>query len=329
VQHFIAYQLRGLRQAVEQQGGRVFRMGPGETCAPRPAARTLVEPGAFPSVLSRPSQFDRILHAETGLCVSHHRYAGAEFRIDGFSHHCVTIQLAGRTHHRRQVGEHRGDGTAIVGNFFTTVAGRPIDWRWDRPAEVVNAWIAPGRLHESLAPDGGAIELLDRFCADDPLLAQIGLAFRSQAVEPRPFARLMIDGLVATLLAHLGQRHSSRAAPAQPLAAGGLSARRLKRVLDHIDMNIGGEIGIDELAALVEQGSFHFQRCFKQSTGLPPHRYIVERRVERACELLATTRLALIDIALACGFADQSHFGRVFRRHHAMTPMAYRRQTAP
>ncbi len=308
-------------------------MDPGESGTPPPHARALVEPRAFPSALSHPSQFDRILHAETGLCVSHHRYAGAAFRVDGFSHHCITIQLAGRTHHWRQVGERRGDGTSIVGNFFATVAGVPIDWRWDRPAEVVNAWIAPDRLRSSLGAaadcDGCEIELLDRFCADDPLLVQIGMAFRNQAVEPRPFASLLIDGLVATLLAHLGRRHSNRAVAAPRPASGGLSARRLKRVLDHIDDNIGGEIGLEALAALAEQGSFHFQRCFKQATGLPPHRYIVERRVERACELLATTRLALVDIALACGFADQSHFGRVFRRHHAMTPMAYRRRAAP
>jgi AraC-like DNA-binding protein len=68
-----------------------------------------------------------------------------------------------------------------------------------------------------------------------------------------------------------------------------LPARRLKRVLDHIDRNIDGEISIDELAALAEQGSFHFQRCFKQSTAMPLHRYVIERRVERACEFLATT----------------------------------------
>ena len=307
-------------------------MGPGESCTP-PSGRALVEPWAFPSALSRPSQFDRMLHAENGLCVSHHRYAGAEFRVDGFSHHCITIQLAGRTRHWRQVGEHRGDGTSIVGNFFATVAGLPIDWRWDRPAEVVNAWITPDRLRASLSAgedeDGSKVALLDRFCADDPLLAQIGLAFRNQAVEPLPFAPLLIDGLVATLLAHLGRRHSNRTVATQRPTAGGLSARKLKRVLDHIDANIGGEIGLEALAALVEQGSFHFQRCFKQATGLPPHRYIVERRVERACDLLATTRLPLVDIALACGFADQSHFGRVFRRHHAMTPMDYRRRTAP
>jgi AraC family transcriptional regulator len=303
-------------------------MDPGEASSAR--NRALVEPRAFPNALSEPSQFDRILHAEAGLCVSHHGYAGAEFCVDGFSHHCITIQLAGRTHHWRQAGGERGDGTSIAGKIFSTVAGVPIRWCWDRPAEVVNAWIAPDRLRSFLAAgagdDIGEVELVDRFCADDPLLVQIGLAFRNQAIAPGPFAKLMVDGLVATLLAHVGQRHSNHAAAAKPLIAGGLSARRLKQVLDHIDKSIGGEIELQELAAIVEQGSFHFQRCFKQSTGMPPHRYIVERRVARACELLATTRLALVDIALSCGFADQSHFGRVFLRYRAMTPMAYRRQ---
>src|SRR5258708_31474081 len=101
-------------------------MDPGESGTPPPHARALVEPRAFPSALSHPSQFDRILHAEPGLSVSHHRYAGAAFRVDGFSHHCITIQLAGRPRHWRPVGAPRGDGTPIVGTFFPTLPRRPI-----------------------------------------------------------------------------------------------------------------------------------------------------------------------------------------------------------
>src|SRR5262249_28004618 len=149
-------------------------------------------------------------HREEGLCISHHGYAGAAFQIEGFTHNCVSIQLAGRTRHMRRVGSHRGAGTAVAGKVFATAAAAPVDWSWDEPTEMVNVWITPSRLSHDLQGEAGASEvaLVDRFCFDDPLLAQLGLALRAQGGE-RPFGRLMMSGLVSTMVAHLGQHHSN------------------------------------------------------------------------------------------------------------------------
>jgi len=182
-------------------------------------------------------------------------------------------------------------------------------------------------VENPLPRDRGRIELMDRFCIDDPLLAQLGVALRAQGGQPRPFCRLMLAGLVSTLVAHIGQHHSNRGAAGLAARSGGLSPAHLKLVLDHIDAHIAEEISLDELAALARRSACHFLRCFKQSTGISPHRYVTRRRVDHACELL-TAGLPLVEIALACGFADQSHFGRVFRRERSLTPMTYRRQAA-
>ena len=299
----------------------------GRTSSGRTSAG-LLDPAAFPQALTRSSSFDRILHCEEGLCVSHHGYADAAFRAEGFSHHCVSIQLAGRTHHVRRVGEHRGSGTSVAGKVFATTAMAPIAWSWDGPAEMINVWIAPARLNRDLEADGSGIELVDRFCIDDPLLAQLGVALSAQAGGPRPFGRLMVSGVLSTMMAHLGQHHSNRGPDMVPARSGGLPPARLQSVLDHIDAHIAREIALDELAALAGRSACHFLRCFKQSTGISPHRYITRRRIERASALLAAGELPLVDVALACGFADQSHFGRVFRRERNLTPMAYRRQAA-
>jgi AraC-like DNA-binding protein len=71
----------------------------------------------------------------------------------------------------------------------------------------------------------------------------------------------------------------------------------------------------------------HFARAFRQSTGVPPHRWLIEKRIERAKALLLGGGLSLAEIALACGFADQSHFTAAFRRGTGITPGAYRRET--
>jgi AraC family transcriptional regulator len=291
----------------------------------------LLAPGDFPRALSPASSFDRVLHSEEGFCISHHGYADAAFRVEGFSHNCVSIQLAGRARHTRQVGARQGSATSVAGKVFATSAMTPIAWSWNSPAEMINVWISPQRLIHDLAEDGdrggGSVELIDRFCVDDPLLAQIGVALRFQAAEPRPFGRLMLAGLVSTLVAHIGQHHSNRGAATLAAKSGGLSPAHLKLVLDHIDAHIAEEISLDELAALAGKSACHFLRCFKQSTGISPHRYVTQRRIDHACGLLVAD-LPLVEIALACGFADQSHFGRVFRRERNLTPMAYRRQAA-
>jgi AraC family transcriptional regulator len=160
------------------------------------------------------------------------------------------------------------------------------------------------------------------------LLAQLGVALRAQSGEPRPFGRLMLSGLVSTMVAHLGQHHSNCGPAAPAPRSGGLPPARLRLVLDHIDAHLAAEIALEELAALAGRSACHFLRCFKQSTGVSPHRYVMQRRIERASALLAAGELPLVDIALACGFADQSHFGRVFRRERNLTPLAYRRQAA-
>jgi AraC family transcriptional regulator len=293
--------------------------------SPRPIP-ALLDPGAFPQSLSRPSAFDRILHREEGLCISHHGYADAAFRIAGFSHNCISVQLAGRARHCRRVGDRVGSGTAVAGKVFATAALTPVVWSWQGAAEMINVWITPERLSSDLGAEGGAIALVDRFCFDDPLLAQLGIALRAQSEVRRPFGQMMLAGLLSTVEAHLGQHYSTLGPPASASESGGLAPLPLKRVLDHIEAHIGEEIALEALAALAGRSVCHFLRCFKQSTGISPHRYITQRRVDQACRMLAAGDMPLVEIALACGFADQSHFGRVFRRERDLTPMAYRRK---
>jgi len=95
-------------------------------------------------------------------------------------------------------------------------------------------------------------------------------------------------------------------------------------VLDYIDSNLGGNIHLSELAEAAGLSEFHFAKLFKQSMGASPHQYILQRRLERAKELLRNPALSLSDISLEAGFADQSHFTNVFRRFVGATPSKFR-----
>ncbi len=109
-------------------------------------------------------------------------------------------------------------------------------------------------------------------------------------------------------------------------ANGGLSGWQLRRVTEFMMEHAAGDLALDELAALADLSAKHFARAFRQSTGVPPHRWLIERRIDRAKELLAASDHSLAEIALACGFADQSHFTAAFRKAVGATPGGYRRE---
>ena len=107
-------------------------------------------------------------------------------------------------------------------------------------------------------------------------------------------------------------------------ARGGLPPRVLRRIREYIDGNIDQRISVELLAGLANLSVCYFVRAFKQSTGITPHDYLIRQRVERTKQLLSGSNMPLSEIALAVGFADQSHFSRRFRQHVGMSPRDYR-----
>ncbi|MFP5514699.1 MAG: helix-turn-helix transcriptional regulator [Alphaproteobacteria bacterium] len=108
------------------------------------------------------------------------------------------------------------------------------------------------------------------------------------------------------------------------LAKAGLAAWQMRRVTAHIDAHLASSIRNRDLAAAAKLSCGYFCQAFKDSFGCPPHAYIVRRRVERAKELLEATSTPLSQIALDCGFSDQSHFSRIFRRVAGEAPRLWR-----
>jgi AraC-like DNA-binding protein len=119
-------------------------------------------------------------------------------------------------------------------------------------------------------------------------------------------------------------RPSSGTMVSAGFARGGLAPRVLRRIHEYIDDNIDQRISVGLLAALANLSVCYFVRAFKQSMGVTPHDYLIRRRVERTKQLLSGTDIPLSQIALAAGFADQSHFARRFRQHVGMSPRDYR-----
>ena len=99
---------------------------------------------------------------------------------------------------------------------------------------------------------------------------------------------------------------------------------RLRRVTEYIQQNLDKDLRLAELAAVVYMSPYHFARLFKDSTGVPPHRFVVRQRIARARGVLATRELSIARISRLVGFRTPSHFSTVFRRALGLTPGAYR-----
>lgn len=127
------------------------------------------------------------------------------------------------------------------------------------------------------------------------------------------------DGLIQAFLTELF------ALPPAGEARGGLTPRQLSRVRDYVEAHLSVRIAVTELADVAGLSESWFTRAFKQTTGLPPHQWVLRRRLARAQGLLEASDLSLAEIACAVGFADQAHLTRSFRSATGVTPAAWRR----
>ncbi len=109
-----------------------------------------------------------------------------------------------------------------------------------------------------------------------------------------------------------------------PPNRGGLSPARTHRICEYINFNLDQNISLEALAEMAGLSTHHFARAFKQTVGMPPHGYVLQRRIEHAQQMLRNTDLPMSEIALSAGFSDQSHLARHFRRITGMSPSVAR-----
>lgn len=160
--------------------------------------------------------------------------------------------------------------------------------------------------------------------ARDPVVEHLLLSILPAMDKPAEMNDLFAEHLTLALSAHMVTRYGT-ARPLHASMRGGLSARQQRRALEMLDANLNGGVSLTQLAAECGLSVRHFARAFKTSMGLPPHRYLLKRRIDIARGLLLGSERSLLDIALSCGFADQSHFTRVFTASEGVSPGALRR----
>lgn len=175
--------------------------------------------------------------------------------------------------------------------------------------------------------DPTGVTLAGRVGFQDPLLAQIGFALWQELAQGAPAGKLYAQTAAQLLAVHL-LRHYTAAPGALRAPAGGLTPRQLRRVTDFVRAHLSEDLSLAALAGQTGFSPYHFARLFRQTTGESPHQFVLRQRIACAQHLLETPDLPLAAVALASGFADQSHFTQAFKRHLGLTPRAYRQERA-
>jgi AraC family transcriptional regulator len=189
-----------------------------------------------------------------------------------FSHQACVVATAGLTRERLVCA-----GSAVV------VGGQPIDWlRVDQPSELVEVRAGPElrrRLADELRAEPHA-DLADVAFASDPVVWTVAARLRVLVRRADPRDTLEADWLVRRLYAHV--LVTTFGGALREKGDGALDARRLARVVDHIDAHLGDALSLEALADVGALSVFHFQRSFRRATGCSPHRYVAMRRAEEA-----------------------------------------------
>jgi AraC family transcriptional regulator len=213
-------------------------------------------------------------------------------------------------------------GDCLPGDVCVVPARTPYAVRRDLPGRIVAASLDTG-LVQQVADEHRAsarVAVEPRFSVRDPLMTELVLALTNEVLENNPSGRIYAETLGSALAAQLIRRHGIEPSRLR----GGLSKVALQTVAEYIEANLAAPLPLQDLASLAGMSGYQFARRFKRSTGLPPHQYVLRRRIERARDMLRLKGTTVLEVALSCGFSNQSHFTSAFRLLTGVTPSKYR-----
>ena len=258
-----------------------------------------------------------------GLTIAEHRAPPGELGPVEFGHHRLALQLNGPVRFEVLRDGRPRPLVKVPGRFAVTPAGATVGLSWADEQRHLLANVDPGLVADVVAAEVTArpTSLVERQGQDDPHAAHLIRALHADEVAGHPSGRLFTEtlarALILRLLAGYGDPDLHAPAATQPAA--------IRRVREYVEAHLGDDLALADLANVAGLSPYHFARTFARATGMPPHRYVVARRVERAREQLVATRRPIVAIALDLGFASQGQLHRAFRRHLGTTPGACRR----
>ena len=214
------------------------------------------------------------------------------------------------------------------GSILVVPAGNPTWFRWSSHSDSLHVFLEPALVArvaaEAFEIDPARVSVPPLDGLHHPSLRAAMLAVNDELAADAAGDRLAAESLANLLAVHLIRNGSVPRTPARR-TDGALSERKHRAVAEYIEEHLDAGLTVEHMAAVAHLSVYHFARQFKRATGLPPHQYVILRRVERTKQLLqAGTDLSLAEVAARVGFSDQSQFTHHFKRLVGVTPGQFR-----
>jgi AraC family transcriptional regulator len=239
--------------------------------------------------------------------------------------HCPAFEVSGERSGERWLDGKLKTEARNQGDIAVIPAGISQRCNWNTLSEFTILAIAPTLL-EQVGQDlvnCDRIELIPHYMAEQDILIQgIFGALRQELEFGQIGGYLLIDSLKTALAIHL-LRNYCTTQPRLSSYTDGLSKLKLQHITEYINEHLHEDIKLVDISAIAQISPYHFLRLFKQSMGITPHQYILQRRIDKAKYLLRDSKLSIADIAFRVGFCDQSHLTRCFKRLLGMTPKQF------
>jgi AraC family transcriptional regulator len=283
------------------------------------------------SVAANTKQLPQILafgETSQGLALQLRSDPAGVFEVPELQSVLVAIHVGAAAKISCRRGGESHTGSAVHGDIDIVPAYTAARWEIHDQNDTALILSLPPSLLDVVAEEHGfdsrRVVVRNRFQVRDPQLENIGWALKTEMESNYPSGRLYVESLAVSVASRLVSAYSS-VAQHMPQQTGGLGGRRLKQTLAYIEDNLSEDLSLSQLASIAGISASHFKTLFRESAGVPLHQYVIQRRIDRAKDLLMAGKLSIAEIAFATGFSHQSHLARHMRRASGLSPRAMKR----
>jgi AraC family transcriptional regulator len=260
--------------------------------------------------------------------IAHWKHGALHDVVEPMTDHVVMTYPAGLQRLERRAGRSVAIGTARSGVVTIIPAGSSARWDIPGPVNVVQLYL-PHTTLERVAREADTAapgDLLERTGHPDPITSRLLMSAADVLEGSKALDALFRQQLTDLLATRLLAAHAGSPATFQP-ALGGLSPKVLLRATERLRSDSDADVSLSALASEAGLSRFHFCRAFKESTGLSPHAWLRQYRLEQAMNMLRDTDASVVSVAAALGYSSQTAFAAAFRKLTGETPSDWRRRT--